>query len=149
MKFYILLSLLFCSISCQLLGPCAGTPKKRPIECYQGLVLKEDLPELKELLERYKDGDDHEFALYLEDMLDKKDFREGKTDNEHQGPLIIGKCGVAPKYLPFECYEKNVLKRHKEELKELYDKYHRNNLEVFNSLYFAYVKIKEDYFAPK
>ena len=148
MKYYILLALLAC-ISCQLLGGCTGTPKKRPIECYRGQVLNEDLAELKELLEKYRDGDDHEFADYLGDMFDKKEFREGRAENENQNPKILGKCGVHPKYQPFECYERNVLRRNRNQLKEAYDKLHGENLEEFNKIYIEYADAKQAYFAPK
>ena len=149
MKSLILLSLLFCSISCQFLGRCTGTPKKRPIECFYGQVLNEDIPELKELLEKYRDGDDHEFADYLGDMIDKKEFREGKTENSQQKPIILGRCGVAPKYLPFACYERNVLRRNRNQLKEAYDTLHGTNLPEFNKVYFKLVETKRAYFAPK
>ena len=66
MKALLLLSLLIVSISSQKIGACTGTPKMRPIECFYGQVLNEDIPELKELLEKYRNGDDHEFADYSE-----------------------------------------------------------------------------------
>ena len=147
MKYYILLALLAC-ISCQLLGGCTGTPKKRPIECYRGQVLNEDLPELKELLEKYRDGDDHEFADYLGDMFDKKDFREGRSENNQQNGLV-GKCGMHPKYQPFECYEPNVLRRNRNELKNAYDTLHGEKLEEFNKIYERLSEAKIAYFAPK
>ena len=147
MKYYILLALLAC-ISCQLLGGCTGTPKKRPIECYRGQVLNEDLAELKELLEKYRDGDDHEFADYLGDMFDKKDFREGRSQNNQQGGLL-GKCGMHPKYQPFECYEPNVLRRNRNELKNAYDTLHGEKLEEFNKIYERLSEAKIAYFAPK
>ena len=46
--------------------------KKRPISCYYGHILNEDIPELKILLEKYKEGNDNEFADYLADMIEKK-----------------------------------------------------------------------------
>ena len=147
MKYYILLALLAC-ISCQLLGGCTGTPKKRPIECYRGQVLNEDLPELKELLEKYRDGDDHEFADYLGDMFDKKDFREGRSENNQQSGLV-GKCGMNPKYQPFECYEPHVLRRNRNELKNAYDTLHGEKLEEFNKIYERLSEAKIAYFAPK
>ena len=150
MKSLLLLSLLIVSISSQKIGgPCTGTPKKRPINCFYGHVLNEDIPELKELLEKYRDGDDHEFADYLGDMEDKKDFREGRSQNDNQNPKILGKCGVHPKYQPFECYERNVLRRNRNQLKEAYDKLHGENLEEFNKIYIEYADAKQAYFAPK
>ncbi len=149
MKALLLLSLLIVSISSQKIGACTGTPKMRPIECFYGQVLNEDIPELKELLEKYRNGDDHEFADYLGDMFDKKEFREGRAENENQNPKILGKCGVHPKYQPFECYERNVLRRNRNQLKEAYDKLHGENLEEFNKIYIEYADAKQSYFAPK
>ena len=149
MKALLLLSLLLVSISSQKIGACTGTPKMRPIECFYGQVLNEDIPELKELLEKYRNGDDHEFADYLGDMFDKKEFREGRAENENQNPKILGKCGVHPKYQPFECYERNVLRRNRNQLKEAYDKLHGENLEEFNKIYIEYADAKQAYFAPK
>ena len=149
MKALLLLSLLIVSISSQKIGACTGTPKMRPIECFYGQVLNEDIPELKELLEKYRDGDDHEFADYLGDMFDKKEFREGRAENENQNPKILGKCGVHPKYQPFECYERNVLRRNRNQLKEAYDKLHGENLDEFNKIYIEYADAKQAYFAPK
>ena len=148
MKYYILLALIAC-ISCQMFGgACTGTPKKRPIECYRGHVLNEDLPELKEILEKYRDGDDHEFAYHLGDMIDKKDFREGRLEND-QEKTLLGKCGVHPKYQPFECYEPHVLRRNRNELKEAYDNLHKDNLEEFNKIYERLSEAKIAYFNPK
>ena len=148
MKYYILLALIAC-ISCQMFGgACTGTPKKRPIECYRGQVLNEDLPELKEILEKYRDGDDHEFAYHLGDMIDKKDFREGRLEND-QEKTLLGKCGVHPKYQPFECYEPHVLRRNRNELKEAYDNLHKDNLEEFNKIYERLSEAKIAYFNPK
>ena len=149
MKALLLLSLLIVSISSQKIGACTGTPKMRPIECFYGQVPNEDIPELKELLEKYRNGDDHEFADYLGDMFDKKEFREGRAENENQNPKILGKCGVHPKYQPFECYERNVLRRNRNQLKEAYDKLHGENLEEFNKIYIEYADAKQAYFAPK
>ena len=149
MKTLLLLSLLIVSISSKKIGACTGTPKMRPIECFYGQVLNEDIPELKELLEKYRNGDDHEFADYLGDMFDKKEFREGRAENENQNPKILGKCGVHPKYQPFECYERNVLRRNRNQLKEAYDKLHGENLEEFNKIYIEYADAKQAYFAPK
>ena len=144
MKYYILIALL-ATISCQLLGGCTGTPKKRPIECYRGQVLNEDLPELKELLEKYRDGDDHEFADYLGDMVDKKEYREGRAENQ-EGETIDGKCGMHPKYQPFECYEPHVLRRNRKELKNAYDTLHAEKLGEFNAIYERLVEAKFAYF---
>ena len=45
-----------------------------------------------EFLEKFKgDEDDHVFALYLGEQLDKKDFREGNYVNEQQ-QQFLGKC---------------------------------------------------------
>ena len=149
MKSLVLVSFLFCLISAQSLGgECTGTPKKRPAKCYQRQVLPEDMPELEELLKKYYDGDDHEFANYLGDMIDKKEFRLGREENDVD-PKILGKCGVHPKYQPFECYERNVLRRNKNELQDAYVKLHDSNLEEFNKIYSRLVEAKEAYFAPK
>ena len=147
MKYYILLALIAC-ISCQLGGSCMGTPKKRPIECFVDQVLNEDLPELKEVLEKYRDGDDHEFADILGDMIDKKEFRQGLlTPQNNLGK--IGKCGMHPKYQPFECYEPHVLRRNRNQLKLAYDSLHENNLIAFNKIYMKLMEAKDAYFAPK
>ena len=149
MKSLLLLSLLIVSISSQKIGgPCTGTPKKRPINCFYGHVLNEDIPELKELLEKYRDGDDHEFADYLGDMFDKKDFREGRVNNGQNGSLL-GKCGMHPKYQPFECYEPHVLRRNRKELKNAYDTLHAEKLEEFNKIYDKLYEARIAYFAPK
>ncbi len=148
MKYYILLALLAC-ISCQILGgACTGTPKKRPIECYKGEVLPEDLPELEEVLKKYKDGDDHEFANILGDMIDKKQFRLGMPLEQTEAQKL-GQCGMHPKYLPYECYEPHVLRRHRKQLKEAYDNLHDTNLIEFNKIYIKLTEAKEAYFAPK
>ena len=60
MKYLILFALIALAISNPMIGKCQGTPKLRPIECFKGQVLNEDLPELEELLAKYKDGDDHD-----------------------------------------------------------------------------------------
>ena len=144
MKYLILLALISLTISAPLLGKCAGTPKKRPIECFKGLVLNEDLPELEQLLEKYRDGDDHEFADYLGDMFDKKDFREGRYVNEIEKSGMLGKCGMHPRYQPYQCFEANVLRRNRNELKNAFDTLHNTNLEQFLVLY---TKLKEARFA--
>ena len=144
MKYYLLIALLAC-ISCQMLGRCQGTPKKRPLECFKGQVLNEDLPELEQLLEKYRDGDDHEFADYLGDMFDKKEYREGRAENQ-EGKTIDGKCGMHPKYQPFECYEPHVLRRNRKELKNAFDSLHAEKLEEFNKIYEKLVEAKFAYF---
>lgn len=146
MKVCILLALLALAVSSPLLGQCTMAPKNRPISCYEGQVLKEDIPELMDLLEKFKgDGDDHVFAYYLGDMFDKKDFREGKVENIDNQKLL-GKCGTHPKYQPFECYEPRVLRRDRNTLKEAYDKYHESDLEKFNSIYTPLIEKKFSYF---
>ena len=82
MKVYLLLALIAYTVCQSLLGQCTMAPKRRPISCYEGKVLPEDMPELEQLLEEFKDGDDNVFANYLGDMFDKKDFREGREPNE-------------------------------------------------------------------
>ena len=144
MKYYLLIALLAC-ISCQMLGHCQGTPKKRPLECFKGQVLNEDLPELEQLLEKYRDGDDHEFADYLGDMFDKKEYKEGRAENEEDSNLL-GKCGMHPKYQPYECYEPHVLRRNRKELKNAYDTLHAEKLGEFNAIYERLVEAKFAYF---
>ncbi len=132
MKVYILLAL--CVYVVYALGNCGMAPKYRPIECYKGQVLEEDIPELEELLEKFKNGgNDNEFDNYLEDMFDKKEYKEGNEVNEVSYGFG-GKCGVAPKYLPYECYEVNVLRRDRNELKEAYDTLHDSDLKAFNKI---------------
>ena len=135
MKVYLLLALCIYAVYANVkIGNCGMAPKYRPIECYKGQVLDEDIPELEELLNRFKiGGNDHEFANYLGDMFDKKDFKEGNELNEIN-PKLVGKCGVAPKYLPYECYEVNVLRRDRAELKQAYDALHDSDLKAFNKI---------------
>ena len=149
MKTYILLLLLstiFCAS--HLLGECGMAPKYRPISCYTDTVLPEDLPELKELLEKFKNGgDDNEFANYLGDMVDKKAARESngqKNDDLIDQP--IGACGMHPKYLPFKCYEPNVLRRDRNTLADAYDKFHGSDLTAFNKVYKELEDKKYEYF---
>ena len=151
MKAYLLLALLAFAVSEPLLGQCTMAPKKRPIECYEGKVLPEDIPELTQLLEEFKeDGDDHVFADYLGDMFDKKDFREGKETNEEEGqPKLLGKCGVHPKYLPYECYEPQVLRRDRAQLKQAFDNLHESDLDLFNEVLVTLKDRKMAYFLPK
>ena len=125
-------------------------PKKRPIECYEGKVLPEDIPELTQLLEEFKeDGDDHVFADYLYDMFEKKKFRERKEKNEPEPARKIGNCGMHPKYLGFECYEPQVLRRHRTELKNAYDNLHSTNLEDFNKVLVDLKEKKFNYYEGK
>ena len=150
MKTYILLVLAFCAVSAQMLGNCGMAPKYRPISCYEGKVLPEDIPELKKLLELFKDGgDDNVFALYLGDMFDKKEFREGRDPNETQQAELLGKCGVHPKYLPYECYEPRVLRRDREELRDAFDKLHESDLTSFNKVLTGLVDKKFQYYLPE
>ena len=148
MKTYILL-LLLAAISCaHLLGNCGMAPKYRPISCYEDTVLPEDIPELKELLEKFKNGgDDNEFANYLGDMVDKKAVRESngeKNDDLNNQP--IGACGMHPKYLPFKCYEPNVLRRDRNTLADAYDRLHGSDLTAFNKVYQQLEDKKYEYF---
>ena len=53
-------------------------------------------------------GDDNDFADLLGDMFDKKRFREKRTSGIEE--TSIGGCGMHPKYLPVECYERNILR---------------------------------------
>ena len=150
MKVYLLLGLFAYAFSLGLLGKCGMAPKNRPISCYEGQVLPEDIPELTQLLEEFQgDGDDNVFALYLGDMFDKKDFREGKDPNETEEPKLVGKCGVAPKYLPYECYEQQVLRRDRATLKEAYDNLHEKYLDSFNKVLLELQDKKFTYFLPK
>lgn len=50
------------------LGKCSMAPKDRPISCYEGQILDEDIPELKDLLENFN-GNDNIFNLYLQELL--------------------------------------------------------------------------------
>jgi len=139
MKAIILLALFFAvatdKVNPRLIGGCGQAPKNRPIGCYSNKVLEEDMPELKRLLRKFKKtGDDNVFADYLYDMFEKKKFRERKERNEPEPAPKIGKCGMHPKHLPFECYEPQVLRRHRTELKNAYDKLHATKLEEFNKV---------------
>ena len=148
MKVCLLLALLAYAFSAPLLGQCTMAPKNRPISCYEGQVLPEDIPELTELLEKFKgDGDDHIFANYLGDMFDKKDFREGRDPNENEETKqLLGKCGLHPKYLPYECYEPQVLRRDRNELKEAFDNLHDSDLKAFNEVLSSLSLKKAAYF---
>ena len=141
MKVYLLLALIAYAVSQSLLGQCTMAPKRRPISCYEGKVLPEDMPELEQLLEEFKDGDDNVFANYLGDMFDKKEVREGREPNEEDNSQnLLGKCGVHPKYLPYECYEPQVLRRDRAELKAAFDALHESYLDSFN---LVLVKLKD------
>ena len=149
MKVYLLLALLACATCQNLLGQCTMAPKRRPISCYEGKVLPEDMPELEQLLEEFKDGDDNVFANYLGDMFDKKDFREGREPNEEDNSQkLLGKCGLHPKYLPYECYEPQVLRRHRTELKEAFDNLHESDLDSFNQVLIKLRDQKIAYYLP-
>ena len=160
MKALILLSLLFCSISCEDLNICSLPPKRRPIQCYIGQVLDEDIPELKELLEKYRDGDDDEFKDYLGDMLDKKSYKEGKTRfitvvSTRCLPKVMyfeGYPRILPitlRNLPFYCYENNVLRRNRNELKKAYDTLVPKKFEEFNIILVKLEAAKLVYFGIK
>ena len=141
MKAYLLLALIAYTVCQSLLGQCTMAPKRRPISCYEGKVLPEDMPELEQLLEEFKDGDDNVFANYLGDMFDKKEVREGREPNEEDNSQnLLGKCGVHPKYLPYECYEPQVLRRDRAELKAAFDALHESYLDSFN---LVLVKLKD------
>ena len=148
MKYLILFALIALAVSNPMIGKCQGTPKLRPIECFKGQVLNEDLPELEELLAKYKDGDDHEFPDYLGDMFDKKDYREGRYVNEVEKDGLLGKCGMHPKYQPFGCFEAHVLRRNKKELKAAFET-RESNFDAFISLYTKLVEAKLAYFGDK
>ena len=150
MKFYLLLALIAYAVSQSLLGQCTMAPKRRPISCYEGKVLPEDMPELEQLLEEFKEGDDNVFALYLGDMFDKKEIREGREPNEEDNSQkLLGKCGVHPKYLPYECYEPQVLRRDRNELKDAFDTYHESDLDSFNQVLIKLKDKKIAYYYPE
>ena len=151
MKTCILLFLfttIFCGSDKIIFGKCGMAPKRRPVSCYTNTVLPEDIPELTELLEKFKDGDDNEFANYLGDMIDKKAAREsnGQKNDEDLINQPIGACGMAPQYLPFRCYEVNVLRRDKKTLSDAYDKYHKSDLKAFNKVYTELEDKKQKYY---
>ena len=105
-------------------------------------VLEEDMDELKDLLENFG-GSDTLFALYLQDFYDKKISKEGTVTTPTQIPTT---CGVAPQNQPYECYEKQVLKRDTPELKDAYDKYHAIDLQKFNQILEDLIKRKEEFY---
>ena len=150
MKGYLLLALIAYTVCQSLLGQCTMAPKRRPISCYEGKVLPEDMPELEQLLEEFKEGDDNVFALYLGDMFDKKEVREGREPNdEDNSQKLLGKCGVHPKYLPYECYEPQVLRRDRAELQDAFDKLHESDLDAFNQVLIKLKDKKIAYFYPE
>ena len=128
-----------------LMGKCGMAPRYRPLECYKNSILKEDLDELSDILERFRNGgDDKQFADLLGDMFDKKRYREkGHSKIEEKE---IGGCGMHPKYLPVECYERNILRRDKKSIKDAYNKYHKNNLTKFNEIYNQLIEKKLYYY---
>ena len=135
MKTYILFAILAFAI-CDHIGQCGMAPIYRPLSCFKNVVLQEDFNELLEVQLKFRAEKNHKsFALYLGDMIDKKEYRELKKNGKPVNIDMIGKCGVHPKYLKFECYSPNVLRRDKMELKEAYDKLHDSNLEAFNKIY--------------
>ena len=143
MKVFILSALLAFAISRPLLGQCSSAPKYRPFECYENEVLDDDKEELKQLLEQFKDGgDDNVFALFLGDILDRKLTKEGKSTNE----IDQSKCGSSPQYLPYACYESQVLRRDRTDLKKAYDLYHDSNITQFNLLLEPLVMSKIRYY---
>ena len=150
MRIILLLIILTFSIgkSISFMGKCGMAPKYRPLECYENSVLPEDLDELSEILSIFQNGgEDDEFADLIGDMFDKKRYRENNNlDIEENG---IGGCGMAPKYLPVECYEQNILRRDKYLIREYYDKYHENDLNKFNELYEQLIEKKFEYYNPK
>ena len=123
-------------------------PKYRPIECYQNSILPEDMDELKRILFQMKNGgDDKEFANLLGDMFDKKRFRE-KPSSQDEKKELDG-CGMAPQYLPVECYENYVLRRDKKIIKDAYDKYHKKDINKFMRIYLQLIEKKLNYYNPK
>ena len=82
-------------------------------------------------------------------MFDKKDFRERKEKNEPEPARIIGNCGMHPKYLSFECYEPQVLRRDRTELKNAYDNLHDTKLEDFNKVLVDLKEKKLNYYEGK
>ena len=149
MKVCILLALLAAAVSTPLLGRCTMAPINRPLYCFKDLVLAEDLPELIVLLDKYREGgDEEEFADYLGDMYDKKEFREPTISNE-EAPIKLGRCGQPPAYRPYVCYAEKVLRRDKKELKEAYDSLHYSDIEEFNKIYFSLLDKKRKYFGVK
>lgn len=142
----LIISIICIDNSIEIMGKCGMAPKYRPLECYKNSVLPEDLDELTEILERFRDGgDDNEFADLLGDMFDKKRYRE-KGASKVEEKRKIGNCGMHPKYLPVECYEQNILRRDKKLIKDAYNKYHENNLKKFNEIYNQLIEKKNYYY---
>ena len=54
-----------------------------------------------------------------------------------------------PKYLGFECYEPQVLRRHRTELKNAYDNLHATKLEDFNKVLIELREKKVNYYEGK
>ena len=143
----ILSSIYFCSSFTRLIGKCGMAPKYRPIECFKGSVLEEDLEELSKILKVFKNGgDDADFANLLGDMIDKKRFKEKSNSPLEDLEIRIGGCGMHPKYLPVECFEQNVLRRDKKALREAYNLYHEKKLNKFISIYQELIERKNTYF---
>ena len=82
-------------------------------------------------------------------MFDKKEFREGRDPNEEMQAQLLGKCGVHPKYLPYECYEPQVLRRDRAQLKQAFDNLHESDLDLFNEVLVTLKDRKMAYFLPK
>lgn len=99
--------------------------------------------ELEQLLEQFKgDGNDNLFALYLQDMYDKKADREGKA----QPTQIGGICSANPNSRPYQCYEEQVLKRDTPELKKAYDQYYTSDFNKFNEILEELTNKKAEYY---
>ena len=127
--------------------------KNFALHCYIGQILDEDFPELIELLEKYRNSDDWELwsilGGYVGDMIDKKLYREGKTRPRRLIGAHPTDCLKLPRLRPFYCYEFEILRRDRNELKEAYDTLITNNFEEFNKIFVKLVKAKKVYFAPK
>lgn len=141
----IFFSLIICPHN-HLIGKCGMAPKYRPLDCYKNSVLPEDLDELSEILSQFKNGgDDKDFADLLADMFDKKNYRENNNINDKKRKKIGG-CGMHPKYLPVECYEQNILRRDKKQIREAYKKYHETEIKRFNEIYQQLIEKKFKYY---
>ena len=149
MKVFILLALLAVAVSFPFLGKCSWAPKYRPLYCFYGQVWEEDLPELMALLYKYRrGGDDEEFADYLGDMYDKKEFREPKISNEEER-IKLGRCAQPYIYRSFGCYAESILRRDRKQLKAAYDSLFISNNEEFVNIYYSLVAKKRKYFGTK
>ena len=143
--FFIILTVSLCAGNLSFIGKCGMAPKYRPIDCYKNSVLPEDMKELEEILSKFKHGgDDKEFANQIGDLFDKKKFRKKK--NLKVDTKKIGSCGMHPKYLPVNCYEENVLRRDRKQLRVIYDRYHGSDLKVFNEKYKELINRKFKYY---